>query len=166
MKGRRGAARGRGPAGRGKQREKSGEATKTAGNAQDRNKCSICLDYVQRPIALPCNHVFCAGCLREFVRHQATERTTTRRGCKSICPNCRQAHVVHPDTLIYQYTDLERVEARFQGSVKHFPGVIVHDNKDDTFHVIFDDGDSDPAVPRRNLRKLGVKNKRPKAITS
>jgi hypothetical protein len=45
----------------------------------------------------------------------------------------------------------DRVEARFHGSSKHYPGIVLRDNRDGTYGVAFDDGDRERAVPNEHI---------------
>jgi hypothetical protein len=47
-----------------------------------------------------------------------------------------------------------KVEAKCKGSTEHYPGKIYRDNGDGTFHLKFDDGDSDRTVPKRSIKVL------------
>ena len=45
----------------------------------------------------------------------------------------------------------DRVVARYRGSRKHYPGVVLRDNRDGTCGVAFDDGDRERAVPKEHI---------------
>jgi hypothetical protein len=47
----------------------------------------------------------------------------------------------------------DMVKARCKGSSKHYPGKIECENADGTFHVKFDDGDVDRAVPKQHVKE-------------
>jgi len=48
----------------------------------------------------------------------------------------------------------DRVEARFKGGRKFFPGEIVRANVDGSFSIVYDDVDRETRVPRQFIRKL------------
>ncbi len=47
--------------------------------------CSICLSNVVGPAGLPCNHIFCFGCITKWARETAT-----------TCPLCKKVNSVRP----------------------------------------------------------------------
>jgi Ca2+-binding EF-hand superfamily protein len=49
-----------------------------------------------------------------------------------------------------------RVEAKHQGSAELYTGRVYRDNCDETFHVLFENGDSDRFVPLRSMRLLDL----------
>jgi len=58
--------------------------------------CAICLDTLKAPVALPCGHVYCYGCISETVKVATSSSSSTIR-----CPTCREpVSTVAPDTLI------------------------------------------------------------------
>ena len=50
-------------------------------HADDANACAICLDELCQPLALPCGHRFCRGCVASMRRHGV--------GVAQLCPLCR-----------------------------------------------------------------------------
>ena len=54
----------------------------------------------------------------------------------------------------------DKVEAKCKGSSKHYPGKIYRDNGDGTYHVKFDDGDVDRAVPKRDIKSTTASSSR------
>jgi len=56
-------------------------------------QCTICLNDVQRPVELPCGHVFCADCLLRLV---SEDRTFNNRAC----PLCRGQLFIPPEAEI------------------------------------------------------------------
>jgi len=57
--------------------------------------CAICLDALKSPVALPCGHVYCHGCISETVK--ATASTSFHA---TYCPTCRESvSTVTPNPL-------------------------------------------------------------------
>ncbi|KAH9967178.1 hypothetical protein BC827DRAFT_1123197 [Russula dissimulans] len=57
--------------------------------------CAICLDTLKSPVALPCGHVYCHGCISETVK--ATASTCLHA---AYCPTCREpVSTVTPNPL-------------------------------------------------------------------
>ncbi|KZT20115.1 hypothetical protein NEOLEDRAFT_1076364 [Neolentinus lepideus HHB14362 ss-1] len=50
--------------------------------------CIICLDTLKGPVALPCGHVFCYGCIERIV---TTIKPFTSQHC---CPSCRRPYTI------------------------------------------------------------------------
>jgi hypothetical protein len=48
------------------------------GKENDDNKCSICMDKIEKPMLLNCEHIFCAECIRMNTKHSRK------------CPLCRK----------------------------------------------------------------------------
>ncbi|XP_072900896.1 E3 ubiquitin/ISG15 ligase TRIM25-like [Hemitrygon akajei] len=51
--------------------------------------CSVCLELFQNPVALPCQHSFCAKCINDVWDHLETPSGVS-------CPQCRQAFSPRP----------------------------------------------------------------------
>jgi len=47
-------------------------------SALEEKSCSVCLDSLDNPLLLPCNHVFCTGCLIPWMQYN-----------HNTCPECR-----------------------------------------------------------------------------
>lgn len=53
-------------------------------------RCSICMEFFNIPIVLPCGHTFCLQCLTEMCRHATQNRAQNPLKDLLIgCPNCR-----------------------------------------------------------------------------
>ncbi len=46
--------------------------------------CAICYDTYNNPIMLPCTHVFCGGCIMQWLNSKARHEHSQR-----VCPQCR-----------------------------------------------------------------------------
>ena len=74
--------------------------------------CSLCLDIYQEPKRLPCDHVYCRGCLEGLANHSRNGAIT--------CPECRRvAQVANNDvattfTTAFQVNRLKELYAKQQ----------------------------------------------------
>ncbi|KAJ0012116.1 hypothetical protein NQD34_013091 [Periophthalmus magnuspinnatus] len=71
--------------------------------------CPICLDFLDRPVTVPCGHSYCMQCV---LRHWNTEGD--REGAQEgpCCPQCRQRFDPRPrlalNTVLAELSDRER----------------------------------------------------------
>ncbi len=68
--------------------------------------CPICQDVFNYPYALMCGHVFCHGCITEWLKHQRT------------CPECRKMvdmRYAHKDLIAHKFLDSVPVYCSFLG---------------------------------------------------
>ncbi|XP_055084342.1 E3 ubiquitin/ISG15 ligase TRIM25-like [Periophthalmus magnuspinnatus] len=86
--------------------------------------CPICLDFLDRPVTVPCGHSYCMQCV---LRHWNTEGD--REGAQEgpCCPQCRQRFDPRPrlalNTVLAELSDREREnEGRRGGREKKLRG--------------------------------------------
>jgi hypothetical protein len=68
--------------------------------------CPICQDVFNYPYALLCGHVFCHGCISEWLKHNRT------------CPECRvnvELRYAHKDLIAHKFLDSVPVYCSFLG---------------------------------------------------
>jgi len=63
-------------------------------------QCTICLNDIERPVELPCGHVFCADCLLRLVSEERPYRNR-------VCPLCRGQLFIPPQQVEIEDTDSE-----------------------------------------------------------
>uniref|UniRef100_A0A3B1JJX3 Tripartite motif-containing protein 16-like n=1 Tax=Astyanax mexicanus TaxID=7994 RepID=A0A3B1JJX3_ASTMX len=57
--------------------------------AQDEFSCSVCLDLLKDPVAIPCGHSFCMACINGFWDEEDQKKIYS-------CPNCRHTFTSRP----------------------------------------------------------------------
>ncbi|KAI6116810.1 hypothetical protein EDD16DRAFT_1045255 [Pisolithus croceorrhizus] len=56
--------------------------------------CGICLEALKKPVSIPCGHIHCEECLRNYI-------ISGNDALQSICPTCRQEfHIATPDLTV------------------------------------------------------------------
>jgi Flp pilus assembly protein TadD len=81
-------------------------ATATDGGGGE--ECAICLDALQQPQTLPCNHRFCRGCVASMRQHGV--------GAAQVCPLCRGPMPDDVDRLMAEAAQLLTQCDRLKGS--------------------------------------------------
>lgn len=74
----------------------------------DNLRCTICQDIFSYPIALMCGHVFCNGCIRDWLVNNR----------KDTCPECRTPANIrnsHKDMIAHKFLDSVSVYCTYLG---------------------------------------------------
>ncbi|XP_041946463.1 E3 ubiquitin/ISG15 ligase TRIM25 [Alosa sapidissima] len=92
--------------------------------------CPICLDLLKDPVAIPCGHSYCMGCIRDYWASDGDLETVS-------CPQCRQSFTPQPilkrNTLLAEMveklkrTHLQQAAAAASGPCSDTPEDVLCD---------------------------------------
>ncbi|XP_068443784.1 E3 ubiquitin-protein ligase TRIM47-like [Clinocottus analis] len=77
---------------------------------RDQFCCSVCLDLLKEPVAVPCGHSYCRRCIEDCWDHEEEEE---KKG-QSSCPQCRESFSPRP--LLKRNTMLAQVVEKLKKS--------------------------------------------------
>jgi len=87
-------------------------------SALEEKSCAVCLDSLNNPLLLPCNHVFCTACLIPWMQHN-----------HNTCPECRST--IELRQLVAIVKDKNEEEASASSSLASSIGSIDPENFDE-----------------------------------
>ena len=84
----------------------SGAAAETDLLSQSPHKCSLCLDRLTHPAAIPCGHVFCWTCIVSYVHSSSSDRAASTAIATVLirCPICRFEFTGQKVRALYSYS--------------------------------------------------------------
>ncbi|ORY43793.1 hypothetical protein BCR33DRAFT_850975 [Rhizoclosmatium globosum] len=74
----------------------------TQAKQESAQECAICLDPVSSPVILPCNHMFCSGCLASLPIKTIGDEDPNIKAAQIPCPLCRNEMGKNLYQLIYE----------------------------------------------------------------
>lgn len=128
-------------------------------------QCPICFDNYKNPILLPCKHVFCGGCLMNWIRVRTSHRECACPECRSPI-QCRGLIAIVKDPHEHEHTEGGGQSSKPPIESKEDTIVRILSNKPDGRFLIFSRCDYTFLRVMNRLRSEGITHAEMKGSTA